>query len=106
MHAHHSGVQFIGPVKCPLSHEGVPYRGVDLPGKQAHLLGRVRQIGASSYQDKRLLRILDHHQSQLQVFLLDGVGLSRRLLRSLVFVIIGIAGHILGDVHQNRAGAA
>ena len=75
-------------------------------GKQPDLVGGIRQIGAASYQNKGLFGVFDHHEGQLQILVLDGIGLTGHLLRRLIFIIIGIGGHVLGNIHQNRARPA
>ena len=54
VHAHHTRVQLVSPVKGTLSHKTVRYRRLNLMGKCPQLIGRIGQHSAAAHKDKRL----------------------------------------------------
>ena len=106
VHANHSGIQFVCPVKCSFSHQAVCDRSLDLVGKSVKFVGGLRRNGSSAYEDKRLFGGTDHAQGFFQVFLCNIGRLPLYLLRLFIFVFTLCGRYILRDIDKDRAGPA
>ena len=106
VHAHHACVQLVSPVKSALSHQAVRHRRLNLMGKCPQLVGRVGQHSAAAHKDKRFCRLADHLHGPVHILLCNGIALAHDFLRNLLLIFTERGRHILGDIHQHRAGTS
>ena len=99
MHAHHTGVELIGSVKCTFSHEAVCHRSLNLMGKGLKLICRIRNHRAAACKDERFFRISDQIKCLFHVLFADCGILAHNRLGSLVLVITGIGSNVLRNIN-------
>ena len=106
MHAQHAGVGGIISVKCPLTHQRVTDRGIHQSGKYRQFLRRSRDHSSSADKDIGTPGGSNHADGLFQALLTDLLFLFGQ--RRQWPVLKGCCGrsHILGDIHQNRAGTS
>ena len=106
MHTYHTRIALMLSGEGSLAHKGISHRRIHLLCKLHEFFGSSGNGNSASHKNVGPLRFLDHLDSTVDIALLDGIHPGKHLLR-LHRCVLGLRRrHILGDIHQNRAGTS
>ena len=105
MHTDHTSIERIVTVICPLSHQGITDRRIQLFGKGTHFFRSAGKNCSAAQVNIGLFRLGNHFQRSIQFFLRVMSGTFNRF-RLFGCIFAACCRYIFGDINQYRSGSA